>query len=364
MSLKNQKSDSTPQEKIAEEYIIIKSLGKGISGEVKLGQHIKTKKIQALKILNLKNPKKDYILETFKNEKKVMENLSHKNIIKFIDLKDGTLKLKNGDSFPICYEILELASKGEIFDVLLNMGNFNENLTRFFSYELFLALEYLHGNNIAHRDLKLQNLLIDDSLNLKVADFGFATVIKKISKFENGILFHSDEKNRTRLGTLGYMAPEMFLNKAYDAKKADIFSFGIIIFIFYFGYPPFETANSKDFRFVHFVRNPNQFWKYHFKESKITYSETLVFLLSKMLAFNPEERFDITEVGNSEWMRKEINFIKAKRYLKKYFEVFENFKKIRDRVMEKENLEIGEDGVEKNLNDVKVKRKKRIQKKY
>ena len=381
MSINHQISNSTSsQEMILEEYLIVKTLGIGFSGEVKLGQHIKTKKFHALKILNFKNPKKDFILNTFKNEKKVMEKLNHKNIIKFLDLKNGIYKSKNGDCFPIYYQILELAAKGEVFDVLLKTGKFNENLTRFFSSQLLLALEYLHSNNIAHRDLKPENLLIDDSLNLKLADFGFATEIKKILKnknfSENKISFKQkkkenffqtennleDEKNRTRIGTLEYIAPELFVKRAYNAKKADIFSFGVIIFVFYFGHPPFRRANLQDIYFKEFVNNPDDFWNFHFKQSEIKYSENIVSFLSKMLAIKPSDRFNITEVRRSEWMRKEIDFKKAKGFLKKYFDVFKNCKNKTDCEMEEENKAFEEDFVEKNVKDVKFGRKKRIKK--
>ena len=80
------------------------------------------------------------------------------------------------------------------------------------------VLEYMHGKNVVHRDLKLENILVDDNMNLKVADFGFATFI-------------SIHKLKSYRGTMTYMAPEIKEGKVYDGKKIDILSTGVILFI-------------------------------------------------------------------------------------------------------------------------------------
>ena len=72
-------------------------------------------------------------------------------------------------------------------------------------------LEYMHGKNVVHRDLKLENILVDEKMNLKVADFGFAT-FKKINQL------------KSYRGTMTYMAPEIKEGKAYDGRQADLFS--------------------------------------------------------------------------------------------------------------------------------------------
>ena len=88
-------------------------------------------------------------------------------------------------------------------------------------------MEYLHKNKITHRDLKLENILINKDFNLKIADFGFAYHGKNISCL-------TEYK-----GTKTYMAPEMLERKSYDGRKADIFSAGVIIFILVVGLFPF-----------------------------------------------------------------------------------------------------------------------------
>lgn len=90
-------------------------------------------------------------------------------------------------------------------------------------------MEYIHNKGICHRDLKLENLLFDKDFNLKIADFGFA-------KEDSGKLL-------SRLGTEGYMAPEIGYKK-YSGEKVDIFSAGVLLFLFYVGRPPFENTKK------------------------------------------------------------------------------------------------------------------------
>jgi len=80
------------------------------------------------------------------------------------------------------------------------------------------VLSYMQGKGVVHRDLKLENILVDDHLNLKVADFGFATY-KKVHKL------------KSYRGTMTYMAPEIKEGKVYDGKQIDMFSTGVILFI-------------------------------------------------------------------------------------------------------------------------------------
>ena len=98
------------------------------------------------------------------------------------------------------------------------MGGMGEDYGRFFLQQLIEVVGYMQGKGVVHRDLKLENILVDDMMNLKVADFGFATY-KKINKLQS------------YRGTMTYMAPEIKEGKTYDGKQIDMFSVGVILFI-------------------------------------------------------------------------------------------------------------------------------------
>lgn len=89
---------------------------------------------------------------------------------------------------------------------------------KYFLSQMLDVLQYMHGKGVVHRDLKLENILVDDMMNLKVADFGFATFRK----------IHALKSYR---GTMTYMAPEIKESKVYDGVEIDIFSTGVILFI-------------------------------------------------------------------------------------------------------------------------------------
>merc|ERR550517_559127 len=114
----------------------------------------------------------------------------------------------------------------------------DEKLARTYFEQLMLGLKALHDAGIVHRDLKPQNLLLDSNYDLKITDFG-------LSK-----LFGENEKkmimSTSHVGTKGFQAPELLLGHRKYTEKCDIFSVGVILFIFIMAYPPFEEATGKN----------------------------------------------------------------------------------------------------------------------
>jgi serine/threonine protein kinase len=121
------------------------------------------------------------------------------------------------------------------------------------------SLNYLHGKGITHRDLKPENLLFDGNFNLKLADFGFATMLDK----------YGDGKLKTVLGTEGYMAPEIHEKQPYSGEAVDIFAAGIILFIMFAGSPPFSKAAMNDPYYKLLANKKHDtFWTFHAKHKK------------------------------------------------------------------------------------------------
>lgn len=109
-----------------------------------------------------------------------------------------------------------------------------EDAGRFFLNQMLDSLDYMHGKRVVHRDLKLENILIDDQLNLKVADFGFAC-------------YKSIDTLKSYRGTMTYMAPEIKEGKQYKGTEVDVFSIGVILFIIVQGIFPFKEARKEEY---------------------------------------------------------------------------------------------------------------------
>ncbi|KAL7056524.1 hypothetical protein AAHC03_020708 [Spirometra sp. Aus1] len=119
---------------------------------------------------------------------------------------------------------LDFVNGGELFSLIRKEGKFKEDTARFYGSQVILAIEYLHSIDIAYRDLKPENLLIDNSGYLKLTDFGFAKMVRG--------------RTWTLCGTPEYLAPEIILSKGYG-RAVDWWAVGVLIFEMIAGYPPF-----------------------------------------------------------------------------------------------------------------------------
>ena len=152
-------------------------------------------------------------------------------------------------------------------------------------------MEYMQGKGVVHRDLKLENILVDDELNLKVADYGFATY-KHINKL------------KSYRGTKTYMAPEIKEGKTYSGKQIDIFSTGVILWIIVQGIFPFQEARKDDYYYKYIYNNkPEDYWK---KTGATGVSDNFKDLMLRMLSYDPSKRPTIEELKSHPWMQESI----------------------------------------------------------
>ena len=179
-----------------------------------------------------------------------MNGLKHKNIVGLkaygpngYVVKPSGRKIEN-----LVYIIMEYAEGGILFDVCDKMKGMGEDVGREFFKQMVETLEYMHSKGVVHRDIKLENLLVDCQLNLKFADFGYST-------------YKNIENLQDYYGTKTYIAPEVREGQ-YNGKKIDIFSSAVVLFIIVKGQFPFVESKDDDF-YYQLIKNKNfnKYWQ-------------------------------------------------------------------------------------------------------
>jgi serine/threonine protein kinase len=282
-------------ERVLGDYIIGHTLGEGGFSKVKLGTHIKTGEKVALKLLHTsKLAMNESSKKQVEAEILAMSKVKHPHVIrlKHVDWQARYTK-KNGTTQDVMLVVLELATGGELFEFLQHTGSFEEAVARSYFHQLISGVGYCHSQGVAHRDLKPENLLMDTNFVLKLADFGFAKVT------ENAKLMY------TQCGTPGYMAPEMFEHQGYTALKADVWACGVILFIMFAGFPPFQSPKTTDWWFHKLKNNRHDlFWRAHCRT--VYFSDGFKDLINKILCPDPNMRISLEDIQKHEWYNGDV----------------------------------------------------------
>lgn len=256
---------------------------------VKLGVNRKTDSKVALKFFKVDDGfDEDKIKKMFKNEVKVMKKMDHPNIVKILDYKYKE-KVPDKVGYNISYLVLELAENGSIFNHIAEKGRFKEKIARLYFRQLVSALEHIHAQGYAHRDVKLENLLLDENFNLKLGDFGLTSKSKT---------------SNSRKGTLAYMAPEILEGEKYETTEADIYSAAISLFMMMTQNCPYQKAQASDKTFVQVATGKwADFWNTHSRlcGSERVFSENFKDLFSKMISVNRAERLTLQQIRAHKW---------------------------------------------------------------
>jgi len=206
-----------------------------------------------------------------------MKKVDHKNILKLYEVYEDE------DHF---FLVLELVEGLELFDKIVDRGNYSERDAANIVKQILEAVRYLHKEGIVHRDLKPENLLSageGESEVVKVADFGFAKNF-------------GEEKLVTSCGSPGYVAPEVLTEDTYT-NAVDMWSVGVIIYILLSGYPPFyDESPPKIFKKITEA-------KYDFDDPVWDdISDMAKDLIKKLLVKDPEQRLSAKQCLKHPWI--------------------------------------------------------------
>ncbi|XP_035746358.1 testis-specific serine/threonine-protein kinase 2 [Egretta garzetta] len=262
-------------------YSLNNTLGQGSYGKVKSAYCDRLKRNVAVKIIDKRKTPRDFLERFLPREIEALRRLHHPSIIKAYEIFET--------SAGKVYIVMELGEKGDLLDYIKITGAMKEDIARIKFQQLASAIKHCHDSDFAHRDLKCENILLDEDLNIKLSDFGFS---KSLSRDENGRTVLS----KTFCGSAAYAAPEVLQGIPCDPRISDIWSLGVILYTMVYALMPFDDSNIRKMIGIqkqHRIPFPNS--KHLTVECKD--------LIHHLLQPNISQRLCIDEVLKHSWLQ-------------------------------------------------------------
>lgn len=257
------------------QYNIVKTLGEGSFGKVKLATHAVSGQKVALKIISRRKLVTRDMAGRIEREIQYLQLLRHPHIIKLYTVITTPTDI---------IMVLEYAG-GELFDYIVQNGKMQEKKARTFFQQIICAVEYCHRHKIVHRDLKPENLLLDDQLNVKIADFGLSNIMT-----DGNFL-------KTSCGSPNYAAPEVISGKLYAGPEVDVWSCGVILYVLLVGRLPFDDE------YIPALFKKIAQGQYHVPQYVSSGASKLI---KAMLQVNPVNRITIADIRQNEWFKEDL----------------------------------------------------------
>ncbi|KAI8933875.1 hypothetical protein NX059_009572 [Plenodomus lindquistii] len=306
------KSENSAKRSKFGNYILGQTLGEGEFGKVKMGWKRDSSVEVAIKLIRRETlGSNSNRLAKIYREIHILRGLDHPNIVRLHEMVETERHIGI---------ILEYASGGELFDYILNHRYLKDGPARKLFSQLISGVGYLHRKGIVHRDLKLENLLLDRNKNIIITDFGFANTFDPNDELSEEVEYRLGDKDyirslgleasdaarrgdlmQTSCGSPCYAAPELVVSDSlYTGRKVDVWSCGVILYAMLAGYLPFDDdpANPEG-------DNINLLYKY-IVSTPLTFPEYVTpharDLLKRILVPDPRKRADLFEVARHSWL--------------------------------------------------------------
>ncbi|GAX75067.1 hypothetical protein CEUSTIGMA_g2511.t1 [Chlamydomonas eustigma] len=287
-------------------YQFVRDLGVGNFGVAKLVRDVVTGDLLAVKFIE----RGDKVDKNVEREILNHRMLNHPNIVAFKEVRITKLYIQilrhpgmsSHENHPVIFQVfltshqlgivMEYAAGGELFEMIVRAGRFVEDEARYFFQQLISGVNHCHCSGVCHRDLKLENTLLDGNPapRLKICDFGYSKSAL-------------DSQPKSTVGTPAYIAPEVLHRKEYDGKAADVWSCGVTLFVMLVGAYPFEDP-----------ADPRNFRKTIQRIMSVTYSFPpgnnlsieVQDLFSKIFVADPSKRIGISQICQHSWFLKNL----------------------------------------------------------
>eukprot|EP00775_Hariotina_reticulata_P009903 gene9903-10060_t len=256
-------------------------LGPSSEEDMKLGWHVRlathhlSRRKVAVKVIDTTKLSDQNEARRMQREIRVLKRLNHAAVIRLFEVLEAGSRL---------FLVMEYAPCGSLLDYVRSRKRLGEGEAAYFLQQIVAGLQYCHDNEVVHRDIKLENILLDATNNMKLIDFGLAA------------FYATGKKLRVHCGSPSYAAPEIVARKLYEGPPVDVWSLGVVLFAMMSGFLPFHspTGNKQELcqRIMAGTYNAPDWLSPAAKD-----------LLSRMLTVDPERRATLAEVAAHPWTR-------------------------------------------------------------
>eukprot|EP00831_Metopus_contortus_P068058 TRINITY_DN6080_c0_g1_i1.p1 TRINITY_DN6080_c0_g1~~TRINITY_DN6080_c0_g1_i1.p1 ORF type:complete len:341 (-),score=44.17 TRINITY_DN6080_c0_g1_i1:63-1085(-) len=256
-------------------YKLLNPIGKGAFGKVTLAIHKLSGKHVAIKIVDKERIADEYSRNKLLREIYILKKIKHVNVIRLMEVFENTKQV---------FIVMEYAGSGDLLHFVKSKKFLSEKEARPIFRQIVYGLAHIHSRNVVHRDVKLDNILLDEDGGVKICDFGVSKIIDK-----SQLIFD-------QCGTPAYLAPEIILNKGYKGYTVDHWSLGVMLYAMLSGTVPFRAPNMKE---LHKLIIEGKF------NYPVWISPKAQDLINGLIVTEPEERLSLPEVLGHPWLLEE-----------------------------------------------------------